>query len=188
MDGYQLPCLDYRKTFFGRLFWGNCGFDNNTWRKTRESCAVYLTITGANGFCGWFVSKLKTKALPLRPNAALLASSKMRLCVFNDLADVTSTLHAATTKSVSTRTIKTQSIHLICAGKLTGSPQWLIILLAIPLAQENTWKISLNRSRKCAANTFLDPSIKTRSPATQSPSLKDGSMRLCNPSNLTLRP
>ncbi len=49
------------------------------------------------------MGKLKTKTLSLHPDAALLVSSKMRLCVFNDLADVTSTLHAATTKSVSTR-------------------------------------------------------------------------------------
>ena len=37
-----------------------------------------IKYSGANGFCGWFGGKLKTKALPLRPNAALLASLKMR--------------------------------------------------------------------------------------------------------------
>jgi hypothetical protein len=39
-------------------------------------------ITGANGFCGWRAGKLKIKALPLHPVAALLASSKCG-CVFS---------------------------------------------------------------------------------------------------------
>jgi hypothetical protein len=45
---------------------------------------------GANGFWGWRPGKLKIKALPLRPEAALHLSSKMRLRTFNDLAQLLS--------------------------------------------------------------------------------------------------
>jgi hypothetical protein len=40
--------------------------------KAEAGVCVPLFLAGANGFCGWFVSKLKTKALQLRPKAVAL--------------------------------------------------------------------------------------------------------------------